>query len=334
MRRTLLFLILAIALASPQIRASDESNAAVSAVARVHGVLWQDPAEIRSRDLFYGPGGKDRQPQEPLTFLKEDLHGTNAKFDVRDAAGNKWRVKLGVEARPETAASRLLWAVGFVANDNYYVREVKVLEMPKHLHRGQKLLGSDGTITARLQRPPEGKKIGTWEWRHNPFYGTREFNGLRVMMALLSNWDLKTDNNAIYGGKHESDPSLYEVSDVGASFGRMGESYTSNMSKDNLRAYQRSKFITKVSANRVSFNFPTHLPYLYIFNLPFFVSQSRQHWIGQNIPRADAKWIGGLLAQLSHQQICDAFRAAGYPPEQVQAYASTVETRIRQLSEL
>ena len=33
------------------------------------------------------------------------------------------------------------------------------------------------------------KKIGIWRWRHNPFFGSREFNGLRVMMALLNNWD-------------------------------------------------------------------------------------------------------------------------------------------------
>ena len=35
----------------------------------------------------------------------------------------KWRVKLGVEARPETVASRLVWAVGYYANEDYFLPE-------------------------------------------------------------------------------------------------------------------------------------------------------------------------------------------------------------------
>src|SRR5580698_4012444 len=77
-------------------------------------LFWQDPADIASRDLFYGPGGKQNEPpQGKFTFLKEDLDGTNPKFDVRDENGVKWKVKLGIEARPETAASRLTWAAGY-----------------------------------------------------------------------------------------------------------------------------------------------------------------------------------------------------------------------------
>ena len=72
-------------------------------------VLWRDPADITSRDLFYGPGGKQHEPRGPFTFVKEDLDGSNPKFVVRDPDGVKWKVKLGMEARPETAASRIAW---------------------------------------------------------------------------------------------------------------------------------------------------------------------------------------------------------------------------------
>jgi len=58
------------------------------------------------------------------------------------------------------------------------------------------------------------------------------------------------------------------------------------------------------------------------------------HWVGKHVPRADAKWVGSLLAQLSPEQIRDAFRAAGYSPEQVEAYANAVEARIAQLTKL
>ena len=267
--------------------------------------------------------------------MKEDNGGTNPKFDVRDASGTKWKAKLGPEARPETAATRLLWAVGFVSNENYLLAEAKVEDLPLRLKRGQELIGPDGEVKAvRLQKGPAAKKVGEWNWTHNPFRGTREFNGLRVMMALLSNWDLKDDNNAIYAESGKAGVVLYEVSDLGASFGRSGDSYTNSITKNNLAAYKRSKFISKIRPNDVSFNFPTHLPFLYVFNLPRFISYSRKRWIGQHIPRSDAKWIAARLAELSPAQIRDAFRAAGYSPEQVEAYASTVEARIAELQQL
>ena len=330
---SLLILAMALAFQSWQVAAASEFS--VASVAKTTKVLWKDPVDIRSRDLFYGPGGQDGQPKEPFTFIEEDRGGTNPKFDVRDTAGVKWKVKLGLEARPETVATRLMWAVGFVTNENYFLRETAVQNMPRHLERGQNLVGRNGTIeAARLQRPLQGKKVGNWDWKHNPFVGTREFNGLRVMMALLSNWDLRKVNNAIYVDSRENDPEFYEVSDLGSSFGKTGESYRSSKSKNNLHAYQNAKFISKVSATRVSFNFPTHFPFLYILNLPHFISQFRHRWVGKNIPRSDVRWVAGLLSQLSHKQICDAFRAGGYSPDQVEAFAAAVEKRIAQLKEL
>ena len=77
--------------------------------------LWQDPTDLPSRDLFYGPGGKEHEPKGPFTFVKEDLDGTNPKFVVKAGDGTKWKVKMGVEAKPDPAASSLLWAVGYHA---------------------------------------------------------------------------------------------------------------------------------------------------------------------------------------------------------------------------
>jgi len=329
-------LALGLATCAPQLAAGQAyaANAAPPVVTHPNAILWTDPLNIKERNLYYGPGGEKGMPSGPFTFVKEDKGGTNPKFDIRDNDGKKWKAKLGVEARPETTATRLLWAVGFVTNENYFVPDLKVDDMLR-LKRGQKPVGKHGEMQAvRLQRPPAEKKIGDWNWKNNPFKGSREFNGLRVMMALLSNWDLKNDNNAIYGGKDEADPKLYEVSDLGASFGTTGDSYTAKRSKNNLKAYRHSKFISKVTPSYVDFNFPTHPPFMFAFNLPFFISQMRLHWIGQHIPRADAKWMASLLSQLTPQQIEDAFRAGGYTPEQVQAYAAAVESRIAQLQRL
>jgi len=57
-------------------------------------------------------------------------------------------------------------------------------------------------------------------------------------------------------------------------------------------------------------------------------------WIGRDIPRGDAKWIGELLSQLSRDQIRDAFRAAGYSPAEVEQFSDVVEKRIAQLQNL
>jgi hypothetical protein len=40
------------------------------------------------------------------------------------------------------------------------------------------------------------------------------------MMALLSNWDLYDKNNAIWKEKDDPDREIYEVTDLGASFGK------------------------------------------------------------------------------------------------------------------
>src|SRR3984885_4620198 len=121
--------------------------------------LWREPKDIRSENLFYGPGGKEHEPRGPFTFVKEDLDGSNPKYDVLDEDGVKWKLKLGSEARPETVASRLVWAVGYHADEDYFLHEVQVKELPSRVHRGQKLIGPGGVMhNVRLKRQTGEKK--------------------------------------------------------------------------------------------------------------------------------------------------------------------------------
>jgi len=71
-----------------------------------------------------------------------------------------------------------------------------------------------------------------------------------------------------------------------------------------------------------------------IFNPSDYFGHLRLRWIGRNIPKDDARWMGTMLSQLSPRQIRDAFRAGGYSPEAAEAFAVIVERRIRELSEL
>jgi len=52
------------------------------------------------------------------------------------------------------------------------------------------------------------------------------------------------------------------------------------------------------------------------------------------VPRADARWIGQLLSRLSPAQLRDAFRCAGYPPEEVEYFVRLLSDRIAVLSDL
>jgi hypothetical protein len=299
------------------------------------GTLWREPSDIASRALIYGQGGKKHAPDPNgrFTFEKEDLKGTNPKFSVKDADGTKWKVKLGVEAKPETAATRLVWAVGYSTNEDYFLPKLLVDGLPDHLKRGQKLEQTDGSfLNVRLKRSlKHEEKAGVWKWRDNPFEDSREFGGLRVMMALINNWDLKDVNNATYD---TDEGKLYMVTDLGASFGTTGESWTHERSKGNLQQFRRSRFITRTTATHVTFGTPSRPSPIFAFNPREFFSRINMEWIGHRIPRDDVRWIAGALAKLSPQQIRDAFRAAGYTQEDVEGFAQVVERRIAALQEL
>jgi hypothetical protein len=299
--------------------------------------LWREPQEISSENLFYGPGGKEHEPKGPFTFLKEDMDGTNPKYDVRDEEGIKWKIKLGAEARPETVASRFVWAVGFHADEDYFLPEVRVTGLPERVHRGQKLIEAGGVMrNVRLKREQGEKKVDIWSWRNNPFVGTRELDGLRVMMAVINNWDLKDENNAIRDEKRkdDGDKRVYEVSDLGASFGTTGRGLSHTKSKGNLRAYTRSKFIRRERPEFVDFNVPSRPAMVILFNPHEFFSRMGLRWIGRDIPRQNARWIGDLLGQLSPDQIRDAFRSGGYEGQELDGFTTDFEQRIAELKKL
>jgi hypothetical protein len=295
-------------------------------------VIWRDPGNLFALNLVYGAGGSEHAPDPNGAYIfdKEDMNGTSPKFDVKDGQGLKWRIKLGQEPQAETAATRLLWAAGYFVDEDYYLPEVKVQGLPK-LRRGQNFVSDGGVVhRARLERKDkEIKKIGNWDWFNNLFVGTKELNGLRVMMSLLNNWDLKKINNSIYVVDHEQ---RYVVSDVGATFGKTGNSIS--RSKSNLKGYEESKFIEKETPREVDFVMHSRPFLLAAVNVPNYHERTKMENVTKHIPRADAKWLGQLLGQLSEEQIRDCFRAAGYTPGEVEGYSKEVQKRIATLNAL
>jgi hypothetical protein len=299
--------------------------------------LWQDPGNIASKGMFYGAGGQDGQPAAPFTFISEDSNGTNPKFDIRDANDTKWRVKLGEEARPEVVASRLMWAVGYYVNNDYnlHISTIRGLDMKRG---GNRIHNGEQVIDARFSRKP-GKetKVGIWQWKTCPFRDTREFNGLRVMMAVLNSWDLKDVNNAVYTNK-KTGRQTFLVSDIGATFATNALQTSRAKDKGNVDSYVDSRFITKTTPSTVDFATPGAPTGVLLKSGGIMARQYFDRrgfdWIGDDIPREDARWIGDMLGQLSHQQLVDAFRAGNFPPESIEEYVTVLESRIAQLKAL
>ncbi len=336
MRQTALkvcaILMLAVAALSASVTAQKKDTSSQrAAAANLPERIWRDRGDMASLDLMYGAGGKVHAPDPAgtFTFVREDLLGTSPKFEVADGRGVEWKVKLGQEPQSETAATRFLWAAGYFVDEDYYLAELTVKGLPK-LRRGQEFVSSGIVHGARLERKVTGvTKLGTWDWFDNPFLGQRELNGLRVMMSLLNNWDLKTINNSIYVVDGER---RYVVSDAGATFGNTGNALT--RSKAKPKDYEASRFIAKVTPDFVD---------LVLHSRPFFMGavqpanyrdRTRMEEITKQIPRADAKWLGQRLSMLTEEQIRNAFRSAGYGPGDVETLTRAIRARIATLEAL
>jgi hypothetical protein len=298
----------------------------------LRAVIWRDPGRVASLNLLYGAGGRQHAPDAKgtFTFLKEDPLATSPKFDVVDRQGVEWKVKLGQEPQSETAAARFMWAAGYFVDEDYYLPELIVTGLPK-LHRGEEFVSPDGTVRgARLERKLMNvEKRGEWDWFENPFVKTRELNGLRIMMALLNNWDLKDVNNSIYetGGQRR-----YVVTDLGASFGNTGNSLT--RSKSAPQEYANSKFVEKRTSASVDFVLHSRPFFLTAIDVPNYQMRTRIEAVTKGIPLSDAKWLGRRLSLLSDAQIGDGFRAGGYTSDEVAIYTRAVRNRIAQLNAL
>jgi hypothetical protein len=127
---------------------------------------------------------------------------------------------------------------------------------------------------------------------------------------------------------------IYMVTDLGASFGTTHLVRGHEKAKGNLESYLHSRFIREVKDGFVNFDDPHRPSVVVLVNPHEFFSRVNLEWIGRDIPLDDVRWIGQLLSQLSDQQIRDAFRAAGYTPEEVAAFAGEVQSRIGELKNL
>ena len=302
-------------------------------------VLWRAPGDIPSRDLFYGPGSASLAPVAPFRFVKESKKGESPKFDVKDARGVVWTVKLGKEAQAETVATRLVWAVGYFAEEAYYFDEVRIVGLPK-LSRGREFVLGDMVVGARFEpERPHLKEGENWDWQDNPFRGTRQLSGMKVLMILLNNYDARKENNKVFyvstpaGNRSEA---RYYATDLGATLGRAG-GLGGKRSKNDLKDFLSTRFVMGVEDGAVEFDYdtrPSRLGHLSILYPPYYRGEVKKEKAMRGIPVAHARWIGSLLSQLTEDQLRDAFRAAKYNDATMEGYVQALRERISQLTRL
>jgi hypothetical protein len=277
--------------------------------------LWSDRGDVSSLDLYWGMGSPDKAPKPPFTFVKEDTSGTNPKIKVVDANGVKWNVKFDEEVHAEVAASRLVWACGYMVEESYFMPSAKIQGVTG-LGRAKKFVGADGSVSnAMFEKRPDdiARRRNNWSWDSNPFSGSKELSGLAIMAVLLNNWDAKVTNNNVLGIADETGvKDWYVVADWGGTFGKMG-GFMSH-SKWDLDAYAKQGFVSGVSGNALKLDY-----------------SGKGGRLMDSVPVEHARWFAGIVGQLSDEQIRQAFKAAGASQTEEQGFATRIRQKINQL---
>jgi hypothetical protein len=295
-------------------------------------VLWRSPGPAAARDLPAGPGGRDGAPSPPFIFIEEHSKGSHPSVSIRDARDRVWRVKWGGEVHSEVFASRLAWAAGYFVETNYFVPGGQI-EGVRSRRRTTGVLDPDGRFRNACFELDEQDVIRHfdeegWAWNDNPFIGTRELNGLKIVMMLLSSWDNKDvrdvargSNTAIfeYPSGQEQWEARYLIIDWGAALGAWGSSILSR-GRWNAAAFasQTPQFILGVSGDRVLFGY----------------KGQRTDDAVREITKEDVRWLYGVLGGVSDEQLAAGIRASGGTESQIADFTKAIRERLERLREV
>lgn len=277
--------------------------------------LWQQPTDLRARDLFHGPWGASHAPNPTATytFVERKRTGVNPGMTVLDPQGREWSVKqappggLDNEGKVEVVVSRLLSAVGYHQPPSYYLPAF-ILEddWGTHTEIGGRFRLKDETL----------KDLGPWLWEENPFIGSKPYQGLLVLLMMFNSTDMKNSNNTLYEHrKGDFVEQWYVVRDVGSA---LGDTDRLAPRKGDVRAFEQHPFILGVTNRHVNFAYNGWYKKL----------------VHDRITPDDVRWASSLLGQLSDRQWRDAFRAGGYSPDEANGFIRTLRAKIEQGAEI
>ena len=296
-------------------------------------VIWREAGPTESLDLAAGPGGRDGAPAAPFQFVEEHASGTSPCVSVRDARGRAWRVKWGAEVHTETFAARIAWAAGYFVEVNYFVPGGRI-EGAGTLQRARQCIDQNGTFSdARfeLDEPGVVKHFDehSWAWNDNPFVGTRELNGLKIVMMLVSNWDNKDvrdvargSNTAIFEYRTGSSAALearYLIIDWGAAMGGWGNNVLSRGRWDpQVFAAQSEQFVLGVEGESVLWGY----------------KGQRTADAVNDISSSDVRWLYRSLGRISDEQLAAALRASGGNETEIAEFTKALRVRLDRLRDI
>jgi hypothetical protein len=292
-------------------------------------ILWQAPAAITLKDWIWGAGGEAKAPKPPFEFVSEDFHGTNPKIRVRDAKGVQWTVKFGGENHGDVFASRLLHAVGYMTQSNYYVAAGTISGV-HDLKRSKPFVGKDGSFRIARFKLHDHKTLAPvegagWSWTNNPFVGTPQLNGLKILMMLTSNWDAKDardgegSNTSIYTmPKTAADQRFYAFDDWGATMGKSGGFFERDKWDPDGYQAQTKNFARLEPRGRIEWGYKgKHDPD-----------------ITTGISVDDVRWLLPYLARITDEGLRAGLRASGATEAEIDIYSRSIRERIAQLERL
>jgi hypothetical protein len=294
----------------------------IPAIVNGQTVLWHDPGAVEQLDFKYGIGGPELAPAQPFSFVKEDLSGTSPKVQVKDANGRTWVIKFGNEAIPDTFSTRMAWAVGYWVEPNYLIAD-GVISGVRRITRAHEWVDEkgnfrNGRFQLRSDRPKYLNDIN-WNWDQNPFVGTPQLNGLKVMMMLVSNWDDKDFRDAATRGANtaiyqDGERYIFFIDDWGASFGNWGKIFT------------RSKW-NPIDYNRESPNFVKGLG----TGIEWGYTGQHSELMKEGVRPSDVRWLMQYLGRVTDDQIRTGLITNGASDEEARYCLEGLRTRIGQL---
>ncbi|HEX8151222.1 MAG TPA: hypothetical protein VF591_28840, partial [Pyrinomonadaceae bacterium] len=290
--------------------------------------LWSDPGEVERLDFHAGPGGPRGAPEPPFRFVMEHGTGSNPCLSVRDARERTWRIKWGDEVRSETFATRLAWAAGYHVERAYFIPEGHI-EALGELGRARECVAEDCTFKeARFELDEAGvRKLFDehgWSWDDNPFVGTRELAGLKVLLMLVSNWDNKDvrdvargSNTAIFehGLPDGTVEARYLIIDWGASMGKSGSPLTRTKWDCEGFAAQNADFVRGVRDGVVEWGY----------------TGQRTDEATEGIKVGDVRWLHSYLGRVTDGQLREGLLASGATREEADCFTRALRGRIEQL---
>jgi hypothetical protein len=261
----------------------------------------------------FRPAARPWPPLDACRYLPDVPSGTTAKFDCVFAGGETLKVKYGgdPELHAEVAASRILTALGYGADDMQFVERLRCYGCPRLpfltelISASVPALGLDrwpreerytDFTWVTVERKPPLRAIETadkegwafWELAHMDA-PRAELDAMRLLAVFLAHWDNKAENQRLVCVDDGCTETLAMLHDVGATLGPY---------KANLAGWRDRP----IWADRRR----------------CFVSMKALPWAGATFADAEISEAGrallaSRLAALSDDQVREIFRDARFP---------------------